>query len=388
LLTIPNTLGDRSILDALLPDSEMIYSPTSLDFDISSYIQNAGGYLSSYSEKVRGENLSGAEIIQRVAIEKSVNPRLLLAFLEFRSHWVLGFPEDNQEVDYPIGFFVPSLGGLYYELALTANHLNIGYYWWRDGKISYLTYKEGSTTRISPHLNAGSVGLQNLFAKFYKPDPWRATLYGKNSFIQLYRQMFGDPWERAVIVEPILDAEIEQPTLELPFPPGEGWSFSGGPHRVLNLGSPLGALDFAPTTGGGDCSVPADWVTASAPGVVTRSDDGVVVIDLDGDGFEQTGWVMFYLHIATNERILVGVSVETDDTIGHPSCEGGSATGSHVHIARKFNGEWIAADGPLPFILSGWKVAAGSRVYQGTLTKGDEVVFASPGGSRSSIIER
>jgi hypothetical protein len=113
-----------------------------------------------------------------------------------------------------------------------------------------------------------------------------------------------------------------------------------------------------------------------------------VVIDLDGDGFEQTGWVMFYLHIATSERIPVGVSVETDDPIGHPSCEGGSATGSHVHIARKFNGEWIAADGPLPFVLSGWKAAAGSRVYQGTLTKGDEVVFASPGGSRSSIIER
>ena len=140
--------------------------------------------------------------------------------------------------------------------------------------------------------------------------------------------------------------------------------------------------------GGGDCSVPADWVTASASGVVTRSGDGIVAIDLDGDGFEQTGWVIFNLHIATDERIQEGMTVDKDDPIGHPSCEGGIATGSHVHIARKFNGEWIAADGPMPFILSGWKVAAGSRIYQGTLTKGDDVVFASPGGARSSIIER
>jgi hypothetical protein len=50
-------------------------------------------------------------------------------------------------------------------------------------------------------------------------------------------------------------------------------------------------------------------------------------------------------------------------------------------VVRKYNGEWIPADGPLPFELSGWRAHAGSKEYQGTLTKENEIVTASPYGS-------
>jgi hypothetical protein len=56
--------------------------------------------------------------------------------------------------------------------------------------------------------------------------------------------------------------------------------------------------------------------------------------------------------------------------VGHPSCEGGYSDGTHVHIARRYNGEWLAADGPLPMVFSGWQVHLTSA-YNGTLTKGD-----------------
>jgi LasA protease len=102
----------------------------------------------------------------------------------------------------------------------------------------------------------------------------------------------------------------------------------------------------------------------------------VVVIDLDGDGREQSGWAVVLLHVATNGRAQVGTSVETGDAIGFPSCEGGRSTGTHVHIARKFNGEWIAADGPIPFNLSGWIAHSAGREYKGTLTKGEDTVTA------------
>jgi hypothetical protein len=36
-------------------------------------------------------------------------------------------------------------------------------------------------------------------------------------------------------------------------------------------------------------------------------------------------------------------AVKTGDRIGHPSCEGGAANATHVHIARRYNGEWIPA---------------------------------------------
>jgi LasA protease len=98
--------------------------------------------------------------------------------------------------------------------------------------------------------------------------------------------------------------------------------------------------------------------------------------------------VLLYLHIAAEDRIQAGTFVETGDFIGHPSCEGGTATGTHVHLARKYNGEWILADGPLPFELSGWIAVAGSKPYQGALVKGDQIVLACPCASHETLIQR
>ncbi|MBE9474576.1 MAG: hypothetical protein IMY85_06760, partial [Chloroflexi bacterium] len=101
-------------------------------------------------------------------------------------------------------------------------------------------------------------------------------------------------------------------------------------------------------------------------------------IDLDGDGREQTGWVLLYMHIAEKDRIPAGTWVERGDLLGHPSCEGGFSTGTHLHLARKYNGEWIVADGPLPFVMSGWTVHAGEKAYDGTLTRGNQTIPANP----------
>jgi hypothetical protein len=46
-------------------------------------------------------------------------------------------------------------------------------------------------------------------------------------------------------------------------------------------------------------------------------------------------------------------------------------------IARKYNGEWVAADGPLPFTLNGWVAQNGDTTYKGGLVRGDDVIIAS-----------
>ena len=76
--------------------------------------------------------------------------------------------------------------------------------------------------------------------------------------------------------------------------------------------------------------------------------------DLSGDGIEQTGWSVFYMHIESRDRMQPKTYVYAGDRIGHPSCEGGVSNGTHVHLARKYNGEWIPADGITPFELDGW----------------------------------
>ncbi len=387
-LVIPNGIGQAPYPSALLPDSEVIYSPSASGFRVSDYVGRAGGFLSTYGEEVDNEWQSGAEILRRVAIETSVNPILLLAILEFRSHWVFGQPEDPKKIDFPIGFGIATSRGLYKELVLAAKELNAGYYGWRLGTLTDLKFADGSLARLSPELNAGSVALQFLFSLFYRQPSWPGALYGPDGLLALHQWMFGDPWARAATVEPLFPPGLAAPSLELPFLPGERWSLTAGPHISWATGTPRGALDFAPVTGEKGCAVSRAWATAAAPGLVVRSDHGALVLDLDGDGYEQTGWALLYLHLSDQERLPVGTRVNTDDPLGHPSCEGGSATGSHVHLARKYNGEWIPAVGPLPFVLSGWTAAMGERPYDGALLKGDQVVTARPDGSHGSSIIR
>ena len=318
----------------------------------------------------------------------SINPRLLLALLEYQSHWVYGKPENLAQQNYPLGYILGEREGLYKQLTYGVQTIAMGYYGWREGRITEIVFKDGNQHRIAPNLNAGSASIQQFFASFYDQERWLGTLYGPDSLPDLYERMFGSPWLRAQTVEPLFPINLSQPKLEFPFEAGKIWSYTGGPHPAWGLQGAWAAIDFAPASDEHGCVKSDKWVTASAPGLVVRTSTGVVVVDMDGDGYEQTGWVMLYLHIASLGKVEKGTFLEQDQKIGHPSCEGGSATGTHVHIARKFNGEWIPADGPMPFELSGWIVQKGDKVYEGTMTNGEKLITARTYGSFETVIIR
>ena len=388
LLIIPDRLDETSPETLLLPDSEVVNSPSSLDFNLYDFIQNTDGYLKTYREYRSEGWFTGAEIVDRVAIENSISPRLLLAILEHESHWVYGQPLNLSQQDYPIGWVDFHDKGLYKQLSWAVQQLSIGYYGWRAGLVCQLQFPTGETMQISPQLNAGTVALQYLYSALYDLPDWTTRLYGSDNLINLYQDMFGNPWDRAQTVEPLYPPNLTQPFLELPFRAGRTWSLTGGPHSAWGPDGALAALDFAPMMSEHGCVETDDWVTAISPGLVVRSEYGAVLVDLDGDGREQTGWVILYMHIATNGRVQEGTWVNTNDLIGHPSCEGGVSTGTHLHIARKYNGEWILADGPLPFVLDGWQAHAGDAPYLGTLEKDGQIVQASQYGSFESRISR
>ena len=77
----------------------------------------------------------------------------------------------------------------------------------------------------------------------------------------------------------------------------------------------------------------------------------------------------------------MGTRVITNDPIDHPSCEGGAATGTNVHIARMVHGEWIGVGDPFPYILSGWLALPCEKPFQSILVKVDQVMVARPDGS-------
>jgi murein DD-endopeptidase MepM/ murein hydrolase activator NlpD len=387
-LLIPNRLGPVSYGVPLLPDSEIVYSPAAADFDVGDYATLAGGLLGRYEEELSdGRRMTGAQIVQTVADDLSVNPRLLLGLIEYRSGWVFGEPPGGPTA-YPLGFRIAGRSGLYQELMVAATQLNRGYYGWRDGSLVETEFDDGSALRFHPALNAGSVAVLHVLALLQPHDRWLDAVYGPDSFPSLYASLFGDPWEREAAFGPPLTSGLVQPPLELPFLPGERWSFTGGPHPAWNAGTPRGALDFSPITGEERCAVSGRWVTAAAPGVIARAGSNAVLLDLDGDGREQTGWVLLYYHVSNSGMIPSGARVEVGTPLGHPSCEGGRATGKHVHIARKFNGEWIAADGPVPLVLSGWQTLADDRNYYGSLVRGTDRVTSDSSGAQGSTIVR
>lgn len=355
----------------LLPDSEFVNSPAYVDFDVSAFAAAQGGYLAEYYENVGGKLLSGAEIVSLVAHHYSVGPRTMLAILELKSGWVTNPKPPEQALSYPMGYKGGGWELLSRQLAWAADRLNKGYYDWRGRGISPIVWRDGTVIRYDPTLNAATAGLQYFFSLGTGRPQWETWVgKGPDSFVATYRQLFGDPDQYAI--EPLIPDNTELPPLSLPWTEGELWYYTGGPHGGWGDGSAWAALDFVPGKGAYGCQVASSWATAAAAGLVVYSDNGEVVIDLDKDGHEETGWVLFYLHVAARDRVPVGTLVQRGDQIGHPSCEGGMAEATHLHFARRYNGEWIAADGPLPLILSGWQAHSGGEPYEGTVTRGSQ----------------
>ena len=377
----PGTVGSAS---KVIPDSELVYGPASAQFDISAYVADQGGYLASYTQDLNNETLTGAQVVERVAQDYSINPRLLLALLEYRSKWVTS-AEPAGNLDYPLGFVEPNHVGLYRQLTWAANELNRGFYLWRANAVGTWVLGDGSVVPIDPTINAGTAGIQNFFSILDDRQTWDTDVSIEDGFFKTYFFRFGNPFDLAI--EPLLPLNLVQPHLDLPFEPGAKWAFTGGPHAGWDSGSAWAALDFAPADIQG-CAMSSQWETAVANGIIVRANDGAVIEDLDGDGYEQTGWDILYMHVAAQDRVEAGTYVFDGDRIGHPSCEGGVANAAHLHLVRKYNGEWIAADGSLPFVLGGWTSSGNGTEYDGYLKRGSSTLEAAEGISDLNQITR
>ena len=355
----------------LVPDSELIYGPAYIHFDLSGFVAEQDGYLANYTELIDGHWLSGAEIVQQVSQRFSVGPRILLTLLEFQAGWVTSPDPPENALIYPMGRVEFQRRGLLAQLEWAAAELNAGYYAWRQSGTALGRLIDDRRVAFAPGLNAGTVGIQHYLASVCDWSQWQRAV-APGGFAATYEHLFGNPF--AYTIEPLIPSDLAQPEMRLPWPSGETWYLTGGPHEGWGRGSAWAALDFVPADMTGGCTPSRQWATAAAGGLVLRSETGEVVIDLDGDGREQSGWVLIYLHISANGRVAAGNWIKQGERIGHPSCEGGFANAAHLHLARRFNGEWIPAGaGAAPFILSGWMAHEGSYAYDGTLANGDSI---------------
>ncbi len=382
---VKDVLRETTRPDALFPDSAIVFSPDAALLDVQAFADAQPGYISTYTETMTRGQTPAAVIIYEMGLEYSINPRILLTLMEYEGGWLSDPKPDLDHIKYSMGYEKADRGTVYFQTGWAIKQLMKGYYGWRSGKLTELTFADGSTLRLSPYLNAGTAAVMYTLAQTHDRGSWENALYGENNFPAIHTQYFGDAFELGASVDPIFTEDVQQPELNLPFPPNEVWNLTGGPHAAWGSGweddGALAALDFAPPLASAGCGNSTHYTTASAAGRVVRAGNGVVVIDLDGDGYEQTGWVLVYMHVANSDRVNVGDYLNQDDRVGHPSCEGGSSSGIHVHIARKYNGEWVLADGGLPFVLSGYRAHNGESYYEGYLENGEKTVTANIAGN-------
>ncbi|MBE9525013.1 MAG: LysM peptidoglycan-binding domain-containing M23 family metallopeptidase [Chloroflexi bacterium] len=369
----------------IIPDSELVAGPVTAHFNTPDYVYQQNGYLVRHTEDVDGYPMSGFQIVQRIAEDYSVNPRLLIALLEYQSGWVTNSNPKTSTLQYPLGLQDSWRVGLYRQLAWAADELNRGYYLWRVNGLSSWVLADGTVVPIDATINAGTAAVQHFFAQIYGQEIWQRTV-NADGFSATYQQLFGYPFDYTY--DPILPPDLKQPPMQLPFEPEVPWSFTGGPHGAWGDGSAWAALDFAPHMEPLGCVASDAWVVAVADGLIVRASDGVVLQDLDGDGLAQTGWVVLYMHIESRDRVNVGEFLHAGQRVGHPSCEGGISTGTHLHLARRYNGEWISADQGLVFDLDGWVSSGAGVAYDGFLTFGSRVIEAESKTSPESIIQR
>lgn len=352
----------------LIPDSEVVYGPSARGFNVRQFLGRTNGHLLRVEDTIEGRRLAGPEVVELVALRYSVHPRLLLAMLEYRTGWV-SQADPTVQSDYFMGKGQTSYGGLYQQLGWAADQINQGYYGRAEGGItSFLVVGDGSRVSFHPEINDGTAAVQTWLAAHDSANYGRWTQeVGLTGFYTTYGRLFGNPF--AYTYDPLWPEPITQPPLILPFEKGVPWYLTGGPHGGWASGSAWASLDFAPDAELRGCYLSEQWLTAAAPGQVIFSDMGGVLLDLDGDGFVGTGWVIVYWHVDTTERIPTGSVVQAGDRLGRASCEGGYSNGTHVHFARRYNGRWVSADGSTPFNLDGWVSSGLGREYDGLLTR-------------------
>lgn len=340
--------------EVLLQDAELVYGPAERVTDLA--------VLVAQRPDLFGTSPGLAGRVERIALEHSISPRLLLTLLSLAPQ--------------------PASGGTESYLNQEAAWLADGYYGIKYRGERQIRFADGGSVAADLTAGAAHFAVSRALARHGDAASWHAR---REAFAARYLELFGpQPWLSAPLPE-----GLRQPDLLLPWPAGQTWHYTGGPHGAWGVASAWGAVDFAPPSRVG-CAAAPEWVLAAAPGLIVHAANGLVLQDLDGDGHPGTGWVLAYLHLAGLDRVRAGLQVQAGDPLGHPSCEGGVADGAHVHVARRHEGEWLpAADGPAPLDLSGWRFQSLGEEYDGAMEhplEGQRLAVTSRRGGDSAVV--
>ncbi|HEY6074941.1 MAG TPA: LysM domain-containing protein, partial [Anaerolineales bacterium] len=183
----------------ILPDAAFVNGPREVGFNTSAFVASRPGWLRNYRAYAGYQYRSGAEIVDYVATNYSVSPRLLLAILEYKAGALSQPvpPDKPYPLDFPQPVYehVPYL--VYTQLFWAANTLNNGYYSWRSGRMTEFDLADGTIIRPDPWQNAGTVALEYFFSLTETGEVYQQSI-SPDGLAKTYASLFGDPWREDI----------------------------------------------------------------------------------------------------------------------------------------------------------------------------------------------
>jgi len=327
-------------------DGQFVWGPNVGRFDIAGFLTRRGSPLAPH-----------APDLALWASYSSVNPKLLLAALEFRYGLVSSLPAGwtSDDVLAAIEDTAMTMATAYYQ------HLHT----WGERRPEarrltippVLLLEDGSLRRLDPTDPSGTFALAAFLARFTDAAEFDRALAvgGAGGFDDVFGSLFPTVDLQSTANE--IDPPGTPPAnlLQFPFAMGATWTF-GGPHSWNgNSTPPFSSMDFF--IGGSTCAAPAyQFSVAAASGTAYRPWGYSCWLEID----HGAGWVTSYYHL---QNLTAAASAERNDPLGTIACEicaGGFATGPHVHFSLKYNGAYVSLEG---VELSGWTVHVGTVAY-------------------------
>ena len=344
---LPSRLLQVELPNPPVSNGEFVWGPNVGDFDIQAFLQNRDSPLAPYAQDVA-----------LWASYSSVNPRLLLAVLEFRYGLVTSLPDGaaKDEVFGMIGSTAVEMATAFYQ------HL----YSWGERRprgqaapsgAPTVILKDGTAAEFAPDIPSGTYSLAVALAETTDAGGLVEALTpnSPNSFDRVYGAMFPQDDLRARSNEITPSSVPPSNLLQFPFPMQATWTY-GGPHSWNGDSTPpFSSLDFF--SRGSTCAAPAYlFAVAAADGTTSRPYGYTCWLEIDHGG----GWKTSYYHLRNLTSGWFQVRNSPLGTIACEICAGGYATGPHVHFSLKYNGAYVSLEGVQ---LTGWTVHVGSVAY-------------------------
>jgi LasA protease len=340
-------------------DEQFVTGPLRGEADVAAVVATEGGFLATATlEPVAGIPMPAAAALAFLGEAYSVSPALLLALSELQFGGLsLVQPTRSPAV----------LSDWYRLTAMVLSRWFYDAYYGINNAPERPWPVEGALPTAG---NAGTYALRNYyFTHVYGGgEPAAALAAWEAQLRAVYESRFGSLLAGKMrLVPPGASERTALPVLRLPWVGGAVWNLTGGPHNFDGSDRlPLSGVDFQPAgvTGCDPAQATRHWVVAAAPGRVIGTQRNWVKLDHDGDGDSRTGYQTVYGHLIY--RIADGSLVQAGTRLGSPSCQGGFASGMHVHFGVKFENVWQPIESVL---VSGWRVQRGDEAYEGTMVR-------------------